>query len=104
MIVYGPEVTGSAQYYTPEVKTANFTGSASFLYALSSSGIITASLPANPVAGDSIKISNVTSQENLIDLQGNNFMGQSDDIVLDTTTAHFELVYTDSTTGWVIIA
>lgn len=61
-------------------------------------------LPASPESGDSIKISNRSAVDTCQLLRnGNNILGAAADLTLDTTAASFELVYTDTANGWVII-
>ena len=40
---------------------------------------------------------------NIIKANGNNIMGSASDLTLDTASASFELIYSDTTNGWVII-
>jgi len=83
------------------------------------SGSFTASLPLSPNIGDSIKISNFSTNETgslrlknitpselqiKIERNGENIMGLSQDMNLDQFTPSFELIYTDNTKGWVIIS
>lgn len=115
MEVQGLEITGSktslvesivevGSLQDAEVYTADFTASVGQVHIMSSSAVINAALPTNATAGDSVKFSNLTAQENVIDRNGHNIMNLAENMTLDTTTAHFEMVYGDSTTGWVIIA
>lgn len=61
-------------------------------------------LPASPAMGDSIKISNRSGVATCQLLRnGNNILGAAADLTLDTASASFELVYTDTANGWVII-
>ena len=61
-------------------------------------------LPASPESGDSIKISNRSAVATCQLLRnGNNILGAAADLTLDTAAASFELVYTDTANGWVII-
>lgn len=61
-------------------------------------------LPALPISGDSIKISNRSAVATCQLLRnGNNILGGTDDLTLDTPSASFELIYTDAANGWVII-
>ena len=54
--------------------------------------------------GDSIKISNRSGVATCQLLgNGNNILGAAADLTLDTASASFELVYTDTANGWVII-
>ena len=84
------------------VISANATAVANTLYVLTANLNLT--LPASPTAGDSIKISN---RSNVITCQllrnGSNILGAAVDLTLDTAAASFELVYTDTANGWIII-
>ena len=61
-------------------------------------------LPASPAMGDSIKISNRSGVATCQLLRnGNNILGAAADLTLNTASASFELVYTDTANGWVII-
>ena len=56
------------------------------------------------VAGDWIKLANLTNRtDTTIARNGSPIQGQTTDLVLDDSTANFELIYIDSTTGWVIM-
>ena len=65
---------------------------------------LTLTLPASPVAGDSIKISNQSAVETcIIARNGSNIMGLASDLTLDDPTKNFELIFTNAAKGWVII-
>jgi len=101
----------------------NLTGSAPTSYNLERfhlytvSGSFTASLPATPTPGDSIKIANFSVPESgsvrnsslaagtriLIGRNGENIMGYAEDMELDFPAPNFEIMYSDSTKGWVIV-
>jgi len=101
----------------------NLTGSSANTYNLQKfyvytlSGSFTASLPASPNIGDSIKISNqstsgsTTPSDKITDIattiqlnrNGSNIMGTSQDMKLDNGIAAFELIYTNPDRGWVVI-
>ena len=81
------------------------------------SGSFTASLPPSPNAGDSIKIADfslpvtgserfgqlTSSQTILIGRNGENIMGHAEDMTLDYIWPTFEIMYTDSIRGWIVI-
>ena len=87
-------------------------------YVYTLSGSFTASLPTSPNEGDSIKISNFSTSETgsdrgevdpveskiLIGRNGENIMGLPQDMGLNTYVPSFELIYTEPTKGWIIIA
>ena len=65
---------------------------------------LTLTLPANPGIGDSIKISNRSGVATCV-LGANNkkIMGAAANLTLDTASASFELIYSGTDQGWVII-
>ncbi|MDB0041607.1 hypothetical protein N9F16_00805 [bacterium] len=87
-------------------------------YVYTLSGSFTASLPTSPNEGDSIKISNFSTSETgsdrgavdpveskiLIGRNGENIMGLPQDMGLNQYAPSFELIYTESTKGWIIIS
>lgn len=65
---------------------------------------LTLTLPASPVAGDSIKISNQSEVAAcIIARNGSNIMGLASDLTLDDPAKNFELIFTNAAKGWVII-
>lgn len=77
------------------------------LFANTSSSAFTATLPAAPVKGDSIRIFDSTNSFDTNSLtigrNGNPIMGANADLVVSTEGAAFELVFFDGTQGWRII-
>lgn len=65
---------------------------------------LTLTLPANPGIGNSIKISNRSGVATCV-LGANNkkIMGSASNLTLDTASASFELIYSGTEQGWVII-
>ena len=91
-----------ASKHNVSVISSDTTAAANTLYVLTANLDLT--LPVSPAMGDSIKISNrsgVTTCQLL--RNGNNILGAAADLTLDTATASFELVYTDTANGWIII-
>ena len=91
-----------ASKHNVSVISSDTTAAANTLYVLTANLDLT--LPVSPAMGDSIKISNrsgVTTCQLL--RNGNNILGAAADLTLDTASASFELVYTDTANGWVII-
>ena len=91
-----------ASKHNVSVISSDTTAVANTLYVLT--GNLNLTLPTSPAMGDSIKISNrsgVTTCQLL--RNGNNILGAAADLTLDTASASFELVYTDTANGWVII-
>mgnify|MGYP000120615071 FL=1 len=65
---------------------------------------LTLTLPASPVAGDSVKISNQSAVATcIIARNGSNIMGIASDLTLDDPAKNFELIFTNAAKGWVII-
>ena len=88
--------------YNVSVINSNTTASAGSIYVLTANLNLT--LPANPSTGESIKISNRSAVATCQLLRnGSRILGAATDLTLDTVAASFELIYTDSTNGWVII-
>jgi len=91
-----------ASKHNVSVISANATAVANTLYVFTANLNLT--LPASPAMGDSIKISNRSGVATCQLLRnGNNILGAAADLTLDTASASFELVYTDTANGWVII-
>ena len=64
----------------------------------------TFTLPANPPTGTWIKIANLTGRtDTVIARNGQSIQGATTDLILDDSTANFELVYVNSTTGWIVV-
>ena len=97
-----PTVTANDVKYNVSVISSDTNASAGFVYVLTSA--LTLTLPALPNTGESIKISNRSGVATcVLAANGNNIMGSASDLTLDTATASFELIYSDTTNGWVII-
>jgi len=65
---------------------------------------LTLTLPSSPGSGDSIKISNRSNVNTcVLARNGSNILGAAEDLTLDNAGASFELIYTDTSNGWVII-
>jgi len=65
---------------------------------------LTLTLPASPVAGDSVKISNQSAVATcIVARNGSNIMGIASDLTLDDPARNFELIFTNAAKGWVII-
>ena len=88
--------------HSVSVISTSTTAVANTLYVLTANLDLT--LPASPSVGDSVKISNRSNVATCQLLRnGSNILGAAEDLTLDTATASFELVYTDTANGWVII-
>ena len=81
-------------------------GNANSLYiftATAGGSIATVTLPGSPTLGDSIKISNLGGLANVLGANGNKIMGQAADMTINTPTAAFEIIWSGSNNGWIII-
>ena len=116
------DITG--RYRSNPLQTGNFTAEEWNLYVLDTVAVTdpattpTVTLPQSPVAGDSIKFSNLSvigDGNTMVDSSvwsiaaGTNtgnaqyIMKQTTPLQLDDPTAGFELYYTGTTAGWIII-
>ena len=81
-------------------------GNANSLYIFTATGaqsIATVTLPGSPTLGDSIKISNLGGLANVLGANGNKIMGVAADLTINTPTAAFEIIWSGSNNGWIII-
>jgi hypothetical protein len=87
---------------TVGVISSNTTAVANSVYVLTAN--LTLTLPANPQIGDSVKVSNRSGVATCV-LGANNkkIMGAAANLTLDTASASFELIYSGTDQGWVII-
>ena len=87
---------------TVGVISSNTTAVANSVYVLTAN--LTLTLPANPQVGDSVKVSNRSGVATCV-LGANNkkIMGAAANLTLDTASASFELIYSGTDQGWVII-
>ena len=94
-----------ATNWQSDIKTADFTASAGKGYFVNTtSGGVTVTLPSSPALGDTVTISDYggSSATNYILLtSSNNIQGSSADKILNKNNSSVELVYSDSTKGWV---
>ena len=88
--------------YQVSVINSDTTATAGRVYVLTAA--LTLTLPALPNIGNSIKISNRSGVATcVLGANGNNIMGSSANLTLDTASASFELIYSGANQGWVII-
>jgi len=92
---------------TWEAKSANFNAAVSFGYFIdTTSGAITATLPASPTIGEKISFIDATGTfdtNNLIVARnGKNIQGIAEDMTVSLERAGFTLVFYDNTQGWLI--
>lgn len=65
---------------------------------------LTLALPASPIAGDWVKISNRSATITaVVARNGQNIMGLAEDMTFDNLNAGVTLVFADATRGWVIV-
>ncbi len=87
---------------TTSVISSSTTAVKDYLYVFTAN--LTLTLPASPSSGDSLKISNLSGVATcVLQRNGSNIMAVSDNLTLDNQYASFELIYTDTTRGWVIV-
>lgn len=96
--------TGNANdaKYTPNLISSDTTAVAGNLYVFTASATLT--LPLSPSNGDTVKISNRSTTETCIVARNSSkIMGLGENMTIDTAFSSFELIYTGSIQGWVII-
>jgi len=64
---------------------------------------ITGSLPSTPLNGDQVGLLNLGSSNPLVNRNGNNIMGLSQNLTVDSENASFQLLYSDATNGWIFV-
>lgn len=99
--------TDSGGGATWESKSADFTASASTSYFVNtSSGAVTATLPASPTQGDEVRFLDVKGTFDTNNLtvarNGNPIQGDASDMTVSTERAGFSLVFFDATEGWLL--
>lgn len=88
--------------YSVSVISSNTTAVANTLYVLTAT--LTLTLTASPSAGDSIKVSNRSGVATAtIARNSEKIMGAAEDLTLDKLNAGFELIYSGSAQGWILI-
>ena len=88
--------------YSVSVISTNTTAVANTLYVLTAN--LTLTLPASPSNGDSIKVSNRSSVATcIIARNGENIMGDALDLTIDKLNSGFEMIYSGSAEGWILI-
>ena len=99
--------SGSVNWQTGSIKTANFTAASGEGYFCNTTGgAFTATLPSSPSAGDIVAVKdyaqNFATANLTIGRGGSNIEGQASDITLDGNAESITLVYVDATKGWVL--
>lgn len=90
------------------VRTSNFNAVANKRYLANTvAGVVTMTLPASPAIGDRICVVDYGRNFGTLNLTvGRNtklIMGLSEDLTCDITGSSVDLVYTDTTKGWILI-
>ena len=98
--------TGTVDWQTGSIKTANFTAeNGKGYFCNTSGGAFTATLPASPSAGDIVAFADYTRtfQTNSLTVGRNseNIGGDANDSVLSTKGQSVTFVYVDATEGWI---
>lgn len=84
------------------VISTNTTAVPSTVYVITASCTLT--LPATPVAGTWVRVSNMSGTSTVvIGRNGSNIMALAEDMTIDRPSAGFTLEYADATRGWVIL-
>lgn len=88
--------------YSVSVISTNTTAVANTLYVLTAS--LTLTLPTSPSNGDSIKVSNRSGVATAtIARNSEKIMGVESDLTLDKLNSGFEMIYSGSAEGWILI-
>lgn len=88
--------------YAVFVINSSTTAVAGALYVFTANLVLT--LPASPNIGDSVKISNLSQSDTCsLDRNGQSILGAASNLTLDNRYSSFEVVFTGSLKGWVII-
>jgi len=99
--------TGTVDWQTGSIKTTTFTGENGKGYFVdTSSGAVTANLPASPTAGDIMAVSdyaqNALTNNITIGRNGSNIQGDASDLVIQRNGVAMTLVFVDATKGWIV--
>ena len=108
--ISGGTITGGiidtfVDWQTGSIKTANFTATAGEGYFCNTtSGAFTLTLPASPSAGDIVALKDYlnTFDSNALTIarNGSKIQGQELDFTVSSEGASIQLIYVDSTSGW----
>lgn len=84
------------------VISTNTTAVPSTVYVITASCTLT--LPASPVAGAWVRVSNMSGTSTVvIGRNGSNIMSLAEDMTIDRPSAGLTLEYADATRGWVLL-
>ena len=101
-------VTSDIDWQTGDIKTGDFTGVAGKGYFVNTtSGTITATLPASPSAGDFVALKDYAatfgSNKLTIARNGSNIQGSASNSIISTNRASVVLQFIDATKGWLYL-
>ena len=96
-------VTGKiSNAYSVAVITGNTNAESGYLYVLN--GNLTLTLPSSPSTGDHIKVSNRSGVATCIVARNSEkIMGATTDLTLDKLNSGFEMIYSGTAQGWILI-
>jgi|GEM_PF-1371981 len=101
MVAYGTFTLSNPRKNVSVVGT-NTSAASGTNYVLTAS--LTLTLPASPTVGDWVGVSNLSGTTTcVVGRNGSNIQGLAEDLTIDTLNAAVELMYADSTRGWVFI-
>ena len=97
--------TGTVDWQTGSIKTANFNASNGEGYFINTNGgAVTVTLPSSPSAGNIVAfkdyLGTFTANNATINRNGSNINGVGADVTLDESGRTIFLVYVDATVGW----
>lgn len=98
----GDTLTIDSAITEAEVISANTNAEAFHTYVLTAD--LTLTLPSSPSTGDVIKVSNRSGVDTpIVARNGNKIMGAAEDLTIDRLNSGFEMIYSGSAQGWVLI-
>lgn len=101
MVAYGTFTLSNPRKNVSVVGT-NTNATSGTNYVLTAS--LTLTLPASPTVGDWVGVSNLSGTTTcVVGRNGSNIQGLAENLTIDTLNAAVELMYADSTRGWVFI-
>ena len=93
---------GGDTKYTVSVISGNTTAQKDYLYIATAS--LTLTLPASPVAGDKVGVSNMSGTTTLtIGRNGENIAALAEDLTINVDNIGLQFYYTGATKGWILI-
>lgn len=114
LVLASTDSAGTLTWQTPktftyEVQTGSFSAAIFGGYFVNTSGgVVTATLPASPSLGDSIRFLDVAktfdTNSFTVARNGKLIQGDAEDLVVTTESAAFELIFSGDTFGWRIFS